>query len=155
MNHRRAAAVAVLVTFLVAGCGRAAPPEAASPPATGHRFVHVHEFPSSGVRIAPPTGTPRLSWRRALEFSEDRYGDWDPGTPPQVKLADYRNHLRGPARPVLAWVVVYPGAEVVEHGPDFAPPATRGGRCPMYVAVDAVGGRLLGALQTCEPPYRG
>jgi hypothetical protein len=152
MSHRAVAAVAVLVTLVVVGSGRAASREVAG----GHRFVHVHEFPSSGVRIAPPTGTPRLSWRRALEVGEEQYGDWDARTPPQVKLADYRDRLRGPARPVLAWVVAYPAAEAVEFGPDFGQrPASRPGRCPVYVAVDAVSGRLLGALQTCEPPYRG
>jgi hypothetical protein len=57
---------------------------------------------------------------------------------------------------VLAWVVVYPAAEVVEFGPDLGQrPASRPGRCPVYVAVDAGSGRTLGALQTCEPPYQG
>ena len=107
------------------------------------------------MRIAPPTGVPRLTWRRALEVSQDRYGDWDASTPPQAKLADYRDRLRGPDRPVLAWVVVYPTAEVVAHGPDLAPSAEQGTSCPFYVGVDADSGRLLGALQTCEPPYRG
>jgi hypothetical protein len=59
-------------------------------------------------------------------------------------------------RPVLAWIVVYPDAEEVLFGPDFAPPTARGaGRCPAYVVVDATSGRGRGAFQTCEPPYRG
>jgi hypothetical protein len=108
MNHRRAAAVAFLVPLLVVGCGRAAPPEAASPPAAEHRFVHVHEFPSSGGRPGP-------CWP----------GWWS---------------TRGGGRG--AW----PGLRATRHP---------GGGCPVYVGVDAVSGRLLGALQTCEPPYRG
>jgi hypothetical protein len=153
MNHRRAA-VAVLVTLLVAGSGRAASREVAG----GHRLVHVHEFPDMGARIAPPTGRPRLSWQQALQAVTRRHEGWPSRIPPQVKLADYSSRTgEGPTRPVLVWIVVYPDAEEeVVFGPDFGPPAARGaGRCPAYVVVDATSGRGRGAFQTCEPPYRG
>jgi hypothetical protein len=60
-------------------------------------------------------------------------------------------------RPTLAWIVVYPDAEVISFGgPDFAPPAPREvGHCPAYVVVDATSGRRWGAFQTCDPKYRG
>jgi hypothetical protein len=87
-----------------------------------------------------------------------RNDGWPSRTPPQVKLADYSSccNGEGPVRPALAWVVVYPDAEVVEFGrPDFAPPPARVWRCPAYVVVDAASGRGWGAFQTCDPPYRG
>jgi hypothetical protein len=154
MRRWRSAAVAVLLTLIAAGCGQAS---SATPATVGeHRFAHVHEFPGSGIRIAPPTGTPKVTWRQAQAAAEDFYGPFDSRTAPQVKLASYRDRLRGPIRPVLAWVVVYPDAEVVEFGrPDFAPPPDRVQHCPAYVGVDAISGQLLGAFQTCDPPYRG
>jgi hypothetical protein len=145
----------VLLVLVAVGCGQASVREATPPAAGEHRFSHVHEFQPLGVRIAPPTGTPRLTWRQARAAAEDFYGPWDARTPPQVKLADYRDRLRGPVRPVLAWIMVYPEAEVVDHGPDFARPTAQPRRCPVYVGVDATGGRLLGALQACDPPFRG
>jgi hypothetical protein len=57
MNHRRRAALAVLLAVLAVGCGPATSSRpGASPAAAEHRFRHVHEFPSIGKRIAPPTG---------------------------------------------------------------------------------------------------
>jgi hypothetical protein len=83
-------------------------------------------------------------------------GFFDARRLPEVKLADYSDRFQGPMRPVLAWVVVDPRAEVVEHGPDFAARAAGGrDRCPLYVFVDAATGRGYGAIQTCQPPYRG
>jgi hypothetical protein len=156
VSQARQVALAVLLTLVAVGCGQASSREAFTSAAAGeHRLGHVHGFPPEGIRIAPPTGTPRLSWRQARAAAEEFYGDWGARTPPQVKLADYRDRLRGLARPVLAWVVVYPEAEIVDHGPDFAPPPARVQRCPVYVGVDATGGRLLGALQACDPPYQG
>ena len=153
MDYRRVAAVAVLVALLVAGSGRAASREVAS----RHRFVHVHEFPDMGARIAPPTGRPRLSWQQALHAVIRRHEGWQSRTPPQVKLANYSSRTgEGPARLVLAWIVVYPDAEQVLFGPDFTPPDSLGaGHCPAYVVVDATSGRGWGAFQTCEPPYLG
>ena len=69
MNHRWAAAVAVLMTLLVAGSGRVASGEVAG----GHRLVHVHEFPDMGARMAPPTGRPGLSWQQALQAVTRRH----------------------------------------------------------------------------------
>jgi hypothetical protein len=155
MDRRRQAALAVLSAVLVVGCGQAsqAPPAAAE-----HRFVHVHEFPDLGIRIAPPTAQPKLSWRQALQAVNRRNDSWPARTPPQVKLADYSNRYNGegPVRPTLAWIVVYPDAQEVLFGPDIAPPAALiPGRCPAYVVVDATSGRGWGAFQTCDPPYRG
>jgi len=141
------------------GCGQVAtqPPAARGQQAAEHRFVHVHDFPTNGVRIAPPTGRPGLSWQQGLQAGIRLMGAWDSRMPPQVKLADYRNSFRGPVQPVLAWVVVYPDArEAPFGGPDFAPAAARvRGRCPLYVVVDATSGQGRGAFQTCQPPYRG
>jgi hypothetical protein len=154
----RRAIVATLATVAVVGCGQAATqtPAAITQEAAEHRFVHVHQFPGTGVRIAAPTGRPRLSWQQALRASL-RVHAWDSRRPPQVKLADYRNSNRGPVRPVLAWIVVYPDAKEVNFGgPDFVPAAARArGRCPAYVVVDASSGRGLADFQTCQPPYRG
>jgi hypothetical protein len=73
------------------------------PPAAGaHRFTHVHELPPLGIRIAPPTGSPRLTWQQAVVAGEDLHGDWGSGTSPEGQLADDRDRLRGPVRPVLA-----------------------------------------------------
>jgi hypothetical protein len=150
--------LAALATIAAVGCGQVA---TQTPAATGqapeHRFVHVHDFPDMGVQIAPPTGRPRLPWRQALQASLRQQGAWDARTPPQVKLANYRNGGAGPARPVLAWIVVYADArEPAFGGPDFAPAAARvRGRCPAYVVVDATSGQGWGAFQTCQPPYRG
>jgi hypothetical protein len=161
MNHRRQAALAVLTALLVVGCGQAS---SQAPAADEHRFTHVHEFRDSGRRIAPPTGTPRLSWQQALQAVTRRNDGWAARTRPQVKLADYssRDNGEGPVRPTLAWIVVYPDAEIVsmgggpEFGPDFKPPAPRQvGHCPAYVVVDAASGRGWGSFQTCDPPYRG
>jgi hypothetical protein len=159
MGPRRQLGLGMLLALLVVGSG----PATSSGPATAaagaeHRFVHVHEFPGAGMRIAPPTGRPRLSWRQALRAVTRRHEDWPSRTPPQVKLADYSNccNGEGPVRPTLAWIVVYPDAQEVLFGPDFAPPAARvAGRCPAYVVVDATSGRGWGAFQTCDPPYRG
>ena len=151
--------LAALATVVVVGCGQAAtPPRAAAEQQVAeHRFVHVHEFPDMGVRIAPPTGQPRLRWQQALHAGLRQHGPWDSRTRPQVKLAEYRNRNIGPARPVLAWIVVYPDAmEVPFGGPDLGPGVTRvRGRCPAYVVVDATSGQGWGAFQTCQPPYRG
>jgi hypothetical protein len=162
MDRRRQAAVAVLSAVLVVGCGQAA--SQAPPAAAEHRFVHVHEFPDLGIRIAPPTAQPKLSWQQALQAVNRRNDGWPARTPPQVKLADYshRDNGEGPVRPTLTWIVVYPDAEDIsmgggpESGPDFAPPAPREvGHCPAYVVVDATSGRRWGAFQTCDPKYRG
>jgi hypothetical protein len=159
--HRgRRLLLAVLASVAAAGCGQPStrPPAVAALSGAEHRFVHVHEFPSMGARIAPPTGRPRLRWQQALQAVSRRHEAWDAGTPPQVKLADYSSRTgERPARSVLAWIVVYPDArEVPFGGPDFAPPDARvRGRCPAYVVVDAISGRGWGAFQTCQPPYRG
>ena len=161
MNRGRQVALAALLGLVVVGCGQtSAPPPAATAQGQGeHRFVHVHEFPDMGTRIAPPTGRPRLSWQEALAAVTRRNDGWPAHTPPQVKLADYSNccNGEGPVRPTLAWIVVYPDAEVVSvGGPDFGPDTPRPvGRCPAYVAVDATSGRGWGSFQTCDPPYRG
>jgi hypothetical protein len=158
MHRRRQAALALLAALVAAGCGQLSPREAPSAGAAEHVFVHVHEFPEIGVRIALPTGTPELSWQQALQAVTRRNDGWESRTPPQVKLADFSHccNGEGPVRPTLAWIVVYPDAEVVEFGrPDFAPPPARVSRCPAYVAVDATSGRGWGAFQTCDPPYRG
>jgi hypothetical protein len=157
MHRRRPAALVLLLALLTAGCGQLSSREAPSAAAAEHVFVHVHEFPDIGVRIDRPTGTPKLTWQQALQAVTRRNDGWSSRTPPQVKLADYssRDNGEGPARPALAWVVVYPDAEVVEFGPDFAPPPARVWRCPAYVVVDATSGRGWGAFQTCDPPYRG
>ena len=152
--------MAVLSALLVVGCGQASSQAPPAPPAAGeHRFVHVHEFPGMGIRIAPPTAKPKLSWQQALQAVTRRNDGWVARTPPQVKLADYssRYNGEGPVRPTLAWIVVYPDAEEIPiGGPDFAPAAARAQhRCPAYVVVDATSGRGWGALQSCDPPYRG
>lgn len=161
MDRSRRSLLAVLVAFVVVGCGQASsqPPAATSLGGAEHRLVHVHEFPDMGKRIAPPTGRPRLSWQEALRAATRQHGGWDVRTQPQVKLADYNSRFNGegPVRPALAWIVVYPDAtEVLFGGPDFAPAAARvRRRCPAYVVVDATSGQGWGAFQTCQPPYRG
>jgi hypothetical protein len=158
MNRWRRLLLTALVTIVAVGCGQpSTQPAATALGEAEHRFVHVHEFPGMGIRITPPTSGPRLSWRQALRAATRQHGAWDARTPPQVKLADYRNRGAGPDRPVLAWIVVYPDAkEVPFGGPDFVPPAARvRGRCPAYVVVDASSGQGWGAFQTCQPPYRG
>ena len=156
MHRGRRAAAAALLGLLVVGCGQTSWRQMTTP-AAEHRFVHVHEFPSMGIRIAPPTGRPRLSWQQALQAVTERNDGWPARTPPQVKLAEYSSccNGEGPVRPTLAWVVVYPDAEVVSFGPDFRPDTEPVGRCPAYVAVDATSGRGWGSFQTCDPPYRG
>jgi hypothetical protein len=157
MIRRRPAALALLAALLTAGCGQLSLREAPAAAAAEHVFVHVHEFPDMNLRITPPTGTPKLTWQQALQTVNRRNDGWPARTPPQVKLADSssRDNGEGPVRPALAWVVVYPDAEVVEFGPDFAPPPARVWRCPAYVVVDATSGRGWGSFQTCDPPYRG
>ena len=156
---RRRATLTVLLLLAAAGCGQAAGQEPIATSAVGeHRFTHVHEFPAEGIRIALPTGTPRLTWQQALARSEREYGGlWDSRTPPQVKLADYRSRRRPPAQ-LLAWIVVYPDALEPAFGgpvtPRPRPPRVRH-RCPAYVVVDATSERTWGTFQTCEPPYRG
>jgi hypothetical protein len=121
----------------------------------GRRLVHVHEFPDMGVRLGPPTGRPRLTWQQAARSRALR-DFFEAGRPPELKLADYRNTLQGPAGPVLVWVAVDPASVVVDHGPDFRPARTGPpDRCPLYLPVDAGTGRGYGAWQTCDPPYRG
>lgn len=151
--------LAALAAVVAVGCGQAAtqPPAATGQQGAEHRFVHIHEFPDMGVRIAPPTGRPRLGWQQGLRASRLVHA-WESQTPTQVKLADYSGGYNGegPARPALAWIVVYPDAKVVEFGrPDFAPPPARVWRCPAYVVVDANSGQGWGDFQTCQPPYRG
>ena len=156
MNRWRRWLLAALVTVVAVGCGQA--PAATAQGQAEHRFVHVHEFPDMGKQIAPPTGRPRLSWQQALQAVTRRNDGWPARTPPQVKLADYSNccNGEGPVRPTLTWIVVYPDAEVVEFGPDFAPDAPRKvDRCPAYVVVDATSGKRWGSFQTDQPPYRG
>jgi hypothetical protein len=160
MDGWRRTMLAALSAVVAGGCGQVATPSpaATTQPAAEHRFVHVHEFPGNGVRIAPPTGRPRLSWQQGLRASLRVSGRWDSRMPPQVKLADYRGGYNGegPARPALAWVVVYPDALTVPFGPDIAPASARvRRRCPAYVVVDASSGQGWGAFQTCPPPYRG
>jgi hypothetical protein len=161
MHGWRPMILAALAAVVVVGCGQATtqPPAATTQQAAEHRFVHVHDFPDLGVRIAPPTGRPQLSWQQGLRASLLAFGPWDSQMPPQVKLADYasRYNGEGPARPALAWVVVYPAAKPPGFGgPDFAPAAAGvRGRCPAYVVVDASSGRGWGAFQSCQPPYRG
>jgi hypothetical protein len=153
--------LAALATVAAVGCGQVAsqPPAATTEPVAEHRFVHVHDFPGNGVRIALPTSRPRLSWQQGLRASLRVSGPPDSRMPPQVKLADYRGGYNGegPARPALAWVVVYPDARFVELGrPDFAPPPARVRRCPAYVVVDASSGQGWGVFQVYgPPPYRG
>ena len=164
MNGWRRWLLAALVTVVAVGCGQPSTKSAATAQGQAeHRFVHVHEFPDIGVRIAPPTDRPRLSWQQALQSVTCRNDGWPARSAPQVKLADYGSRYsgEGPVRPKLAWIVVYPDAEGVsvggpEFGPDFAQPAPRKTqRCPAYVVVDAASGRGWGAFQTCQPPYRG
>jgi hypothetical protein len=163
MRRRRQAALALLAALVAAGCGQLSsqlsPHEAPSAAAAKHVFLHVHEFPDMGLRIAPPTGTPKLTWQQALQAVTRRNDGWSSRTPPQVKLADYssRYNGEGPVRPTLSWVVVYPDAEVVEFGPDFNDDPRPAGvsHCPAYVVVDAASGRGWGSFQTCDPPYRG
>lgn len=161
MDGWRRLPLAALAAVVVVGCGQAStqPPAATEQGGAEHRFIRVHEFPDMGVRIAPPTGRPRLRWQQALQAATRQHGGWDARTPPQVKLADYRGGYNGegPVRPVLAWIVVYPDAkEVPFGGPDLAPAAAWvRGRCPAYVVVDATNGRGWGAFQTCQPTYRG
>jgi hypothetical protein len=76
----------MILALLVIGCGQASPQ---LPAADEHRFTHVHKFPDMGLRIAPPTGTPRLRWQQALQAATRRNDGWESRTPPQVKLADY------------------------------------------------------------------
>src|SRR5512132_3923230 len=155
MDRWRRLLLAALVTVVAAGCGQASTQSAATAQGQAeHRFVHVHEFPDIGVRIAPPTGRPKLSWQQALQAVTRRNDSWPARSPPQVKLADYtsRYNGEGPVRPKLAWMSM--GGP--EFGPDGAPPAPRKTqRCPAYVVVDAASGRGWGAFQTCQPPYRG
>ena len=158
MHRRRPAALALLLALVAAGCGQLSPRGTPSAAPAEHVFLHVHEFPDMGLRITLPTGTPKLTWQQALQAVTDRNDGWESRTPPQVKLADFSHccNGEGPVRPTLAWIVVYPDAEVVELGRgDFAPPPARVQRCPAYVAVDATSGRGWGAFQTCDPPYRG
>ena len=158
MHRRRQAALALLLALVAVGCGQLSPRGTPSAAPAEHVFLHVHEFPDMGLRITLPTGTPKLTWQQALQAVTDRNDGWESRTPPQVKLADFSHccNGEGPVRPTLAWIVVYPDAEVVEFGrPDFAPPPARVSRCPAYVAVDATSGRGWGAFQTCDPPYRG
>jgi hypothetical protein len=121
----------------------------------GRRLVHRYEFPDMGIRLDPPTGRPRLTWQQAARSRALR-GFFRTGRAPEVKLADYRNTLQGPAQPVLVWVAIDPASVVVDHGPDFRPARTGPpDRCPLYLAVDAGTGRGYGAWQTCDPPYLG
>jgi hypothetical protein len=164
MNGRRWVPVVVLLAAALAGGGAAQQPAATAqsqatsrPMAAEHRLVHVYEFPGSGIRMAPPTGQPRLPWQRALRAGSLK-GLFDPRRPPEVKLADYSNSLLGPRRPVLAWVVVDPYAESMPAGPSYAPGKVRPvqpARCPLYGIVDATTGRGYVVRFTCEPPYQG
>jgi hypothetical protein len=156
VNGIRATVLAGLLLAVAAtGCAGPPRPSAAGPGDGGRRLAHVYAFPASGIGLAPPTGRPVLGWRQVARAAALR-GFFDRRRPPQLKLADYRNAMRGPAGPVLVWLAVDPASEVVEFGPDFGRAATRDpGRCPLYVAVDAASGRGYGAWQTCDPPYRG
>ncbi|HET9558198.1 MAG TPA: hypothetical protein VFS70_13740, partial [Actinomycetota bacterium] len=90
-------AVVVLMVGLAAGCAGPATaerPVTAVPPAPGQALVHVHEFPGSGHRLAPPTGRPALSWEQAIRTGAVR-GFFPSGPPPEVRLA-------------LVWVAVDP-----------------------------------------------
>ena len=59
MNRRWAvAALAVVVALLGVGCGRAVSREATTPPATEHRFVHVHDFLPRGCASPRRPGCP-------------------------------------------------------------------------------------------------
>ena len=122
----------------------------------GQALVHVHEFPSSGYRLAPPTGRPALSWEQAIRTGTVR-GYFRSGQPPEVRLADFSRRFHDPVRRALVWVAVDPEhPELRIGGPDFGPGyAGDPGRCPLYVVVDATSGRGYGAWQTCDPPYRG
>ena len=161
---RRTAAV-LLAAVTLGGCAGLTGAPTAGPDGTagagqgdaGRRLVHRYEFPDMGIRLEPPTGRPRLTWQQAARVA--RLGPFDADRRPQLKLADYRNTLQGPAEPVLVWLAVDPTAQVVEFGrADFLPPRTGPpDRCPLYLAVDARTGqgRGYGAWQTCDPPYRG
>jgi hypothetical protein len=150
VNGRRWVPLVVLLAAALAGGGGAQQPAAtARRQATGrlvaaeHRLVHVYEFPGSGVRLAPPTGQPRLPWQRAVRAGSLK-GLFDPRRPPEVKLADYSNSLLGPRQPVLVWVVVDPDAESLPAGPPYLPGHARPvqpSRCPLYGIVDATTGR--------------
>jgi hypothetical protein len=164
VNGRRWVPLVVLLAAALAGGGTAQQPAAtAQRQATGrlvaaqHRLVHVYEFPGAGIRLAPPTGQPRLPWQRAVQAGSLK-GLFDPRRPPEVKLADYSNSLLGPRRPVLVWVVVDPNAESLPSGPVYPPGKSRPVqryRCPLYGFVDATTGRGYGARFTCELPYQG
>ena len=137
--------------FVVGGAGCSRTAAAGGQAASGRALAHVHEFPSSGARLAPPTGMPKLSWRQAV-LTPTVAGFFGTGPPPEVRLADYTNRFRGPARPTLVWVAVGPDRVVVDMGPEAARDP---GRCPLYVVVDASSGQGYGAWQHCDPPYRG
>jgi hypothetical protein len=158
---RVGAAVAVLAVALVAGCAGSprpsatvTPPVAAGTSVPGQALVHVHEFPGSGHRLAPPTWRPVLSWEQAIRTGTVR-GYFPSGPPPEVRLADYSSRFHDLVRRALVWVAVDPDHASFESGPDLKPAARDPGRCPLYVVVDATSGRGYGAWQTCDPPYRG
>lgn len=117
----------------------------------------MYEFSGSGIRLAPPTGQPRLPWQRALRAGS-LAGMFAGRRQVEVKLADYSNRLLGPPRPVLVWVVVDPYAESMPAGPSYPPGKARPvrpARCPQYGIVDATTGRAYLVRFTCELPYRG
>jgi hypothetical protein len=162
MRVARLAVAGLVAAMLVGGCS--APPgpgpAGAGPSATGTRslgqgLVHVHEFPGLGLRLAPPTGRPKLTWPQAARTSTvRRFFDHEP--PPQVKLADFTSRFHDPVSAALVWLAVDPDQPVFESGPDFKPPATGDPRrCPLYVVVDATTGKGHHAWQSCDPPYRG
>ena len=154
MRVARLAVAGLVAAMLVGGCS-AKPglgPAGARAAATGTQplgqgLVHVHEFPGLGLRLAPPTGRPTLTWRQAARTSTvRRFFDHDP---PQIQLADFTSSFHDP-------VSVDPDRPVFESGPDFKPPATGDPRrCPLYVVVDATTSKGHHAWQTCDPPYRG
>jgi hypothetical protein len=157
MRGAAAGVAAVLVVALAAGCARPATaerPVTAATPAPGRALVHVHEFPSLGHRLDPPTGRPALTWGQAIRTGTVR-GFFPSGPPPEVRLADFSSRFHDPVRRALVWVAVDPDHASFESGPDFKPAARHPGRCPLYVVVDATSGRGYGAWQTCDPPYRG
>ncbi len=159
MSRTRRAAIGLIAVALLCLGATSATDSASSPAVDRHRLTHVHDFPSLLMRLSPPTGTPRLTWRDAyrLFLRSGLFTTSGSTRMPLVELATFKpNPTEFPPDPVLAWVVIVPDAEVVPWGgPDFKPPERRTWRCPAYVVFDANTGQGFGAFQTCEPPFRG
>jgi hypothetical protein len=165
MSATGRAAISLIAVALLCTGATSATGGASSSAVDHHRLAHVHDFPAWLMRLSPPTGTPRLTWRDAyrLFLRDSPFVHSGSTRMPRVELATLLGNSTAefPPGPVLVWVVVVPDAEVVEFGgPDFTvvggkPPARKVWRCPGYTVFDAMSGRGFGAFQTCEPRFRG